>query len=142
VKIKVVVSGRFALFPKMAKFITRLQKNGIIVLSPEPSKLSGTIGDFTLLASDSAKIKDVPKSKIPTFLEKRHCEFIKECHCLIIYNPDGADGKSILTELGVAFGAGKMIYSLKPIQESAFRKFTRVISQKKLIQILTDHGHR
>lgn len=132
-----MVSGRFALYSKIVRFIERLQKNGIIVLSPKPSKISESIKDFLLLESDMGKTKGISKGKIPSFLERKHCEHIKEADYLIIYNPDGKDGTSMLSEIGVAFGAGKPIYSIRPIQELPFRDFTTVISQKELIKLLT-----
>jgi len=116
-KIHGVVSGSFNRFlPQIQETVIKMEKLGIVVLSPKVSKPVSRINGFTRLEKDKGS---------PEKIERIHLTAIAESDFLYVVNPEGYIGKSVGLEIGYAISNGIPIFSSDAPKDPIFSGFIK-----------------
>ena len=128
---KCAISGSFRKYYKeICQAHDIFEQNGIVVLSPQKSRIINPGEEFALLETD---LKSLSRKQ----LEDRHLEAIANSDFVYLVNPNGYIGNSATFEIGYAHGCNKPIYSLDIIEDITLQEYVcKIFSPKEIIDFL------
>ena len=134
----VCLCGSFRFFKEISKVAKFLADKGVFCYTPQPFKFRDQ--EHPVYFSNKwDKLSYSDKLKISREAELAYLEKVDKADIIFVINPSGYVGKSVIFEVGYAFGKGKLIFFQEPIQDFAIMGIVqRIATSEGLLRIIKE----